>query len=159
MILGPIPVCLSVWPHTHKQFWGTSSASQNSTQLNPTHCGHCPPVNSITSHETSALPDCPSSFRRLFHIQVVTCTPDLLVTHDSVQFNHSVMSNSLRSHGLQHASPPCPSPTPGVYSDSCPLSWWCHPTISSSVVPFSSHLQSFPASAAFSMSQFLASDG
>ena len=118
MILGPIPVCLSVWPHTHKQFWGTSSASQNSTQLNPTHCWHCPPVNSITSHETSALPDCPSSFRRLFHLQIVTYTPDLLVTHDSVQFSHSVMSNSLRSHGLQHASPPCPSPTPGVYSNS-----------------------------------------
>ena len=159
MILGPIPVCLSVWPHTHKQFWGTSSASQNSTQLNPTHCWHCPPVNSITSYETSVLPDCPSSFRCLFHIQVVTCTPDLLVTHSSVQFSRSVVSESLRPHGLQHASPPCPSPTPGVYSDSCPLSWWCHPTISSSVVPFSSHLQSFPASAAFSMSQFLASDG
>jgi len=64
----------------------------------------------------------------------------------AVQFSQSVMSNSLRLHGLQHARPPCPSPTPGVYSNSCPLSWWCHPTISSSVIPFSSHLQSFPAS-------------
>ena len=54
----------------------------------------------------------------------------------------SVMSVSLRSHGLQHTRPPCPSPTPGAYSNSCPLSWWCHPTISSSVVPFSSCLQS-----------------
>ena len=56
------------------------------------------------------------------------------------------MSNSLLPHGLQHARPPCPSPTPRVYSNSCPSSWWCHPTISSSVVPFSSRLQSFPAS-------------
>ena len=64
----------------------------------------------------------------------------------------SVLSDSLRPHGLQHARPPCPSPTPGVCSNSCPLSWWCHPTISSSVIPFSSHLQSFPASGSFPMS-------
>ena len=67
------------------------------------------------------------------------------------------MSNSLRHHGLQHARPPCPSPTPRVYSDSCSLSWWCHPTISSSVVPFSSCLQSFPTSGSFQMSQFFTS--
>ena len=67
------------------------------------------------------------------------------------------MSSSLWPHGLQHARPPCPSPMPGVYSNSCPLSRWCHPTISSSVVPFSSHLQSFPASGSFQMSQFFAS--
>ena len=77
----------------------------------------------------------------------------------SVRFSHSVVSDSLRPHGLQHARPPCPSPTPGVYSNSCPLSWWCHPTISSSVVPFSSCLQSFPASGSFPMSQFFASGG
>ena len=71
----------------------------------------------------------------------------------SVQFSRSVMSNSLRPHELQHAGPPCPSPTPRVYSNSCPLSWWCHPTISSSVVPFSSHLQSFPESGSFPMNQ------
>ena len=64
------------------------------------------------------------------------------------------MSNSLQPHGLQHARLPCPSPTIGVYSNSYPLSWWCLPTISSSVVPFSSHLQSFPASGSFPMSQF-----
>ena len=64
----------------------------------------------------------------------------------SVHLLHSVMSDSLWPHGLQHARPPCPSPTPGSYSNSCPLSRWCHPTISSSVVPFSSYLQSFPAS-------------
>ena len=67
------------------------------------------------------------------------------------------MSDSLRPHGLQHARLPCPSPTPRVYSNSCPLSQWCHPTISSSVVPFSSCLQSFPASVSFPMSRFFAS--
>ena len=67
------------------------------------------------------------------------------------------MSESLRPHGVQHASPPCPSPTPKVYSNSCPSSRWCHPTISSSVIPFSSCLQSFPASGSFQMSQLFAS--
>ena len=71
----------------------------------------------------------------------------------SVQFSHSVVSHSLRPHGLQHARPPCPSPTPGVYSNPCPLSRWCHLTISSSVVPFFSCLQSFPSSGSFQMSQ------
>ena len=77
----------------------------------------------------------------------------------SVKFSHSVMSDSLRPHGLQYARLPCPSPTPRVYSNSCSLSRWCHPIISSSVVPFSSHLQSFPASGSFQMSQFFASGG
>ena len=69
----------------------------------------------------------------------------------------SVASNSLRPHGLQHTRSPCPSPTPRVYPNSCPLSRWCHPAISSSVVPFSSCLRSFPASRSFPMSQFFAS--
>ena len=69
------------------------------------------------------------------------------------------MSNSLQPHGLQHTSLPCPSPTPGAYSNSCALHRWCHPTISSSVVPFSSCLQSFPASGSFPMSQFFTSGG
>ena len=77
----------------------------------------------------------------------------------SVQFSCSVMSNSLRPHGLQHASPPCPSPTPRACSNSCPSSQWCHPTISSSVVPFSTHLQSFPAWGSFLVSQFFTSGG
>ena len=68
------------------------------------------------------------------------------------QFSCSVVSDSLRPHGLQYTRLPCPSPTTGVYSNSCPSSWWCHPTISSSVVLFSSHLQSFPASGSFQMS-------
>ena len=77
----------------------------------------------------------------------------------SVQFSHSVVSDSLQPHGLQHARPPCPLPTPGVHSNSCPLSWWCHPAISSSVVTFSSCLQCFPASGSFQMRQFFTSDG
>ena len=78
---------------------------------------------------------------------------------NSVQFSCSVMSNSLRLHGLQHAGPPCPSPLPGAYSNSCPSSRWCHPTISSFVVPFSSSLQSFPVSGSYPMSQFFTSGG
>ena len=77
----------------------------------------------------------------------------------SVQFSHSVVSNTLRPHGLQHARSPCLSPNPRVYASSWPLSQWCHPTISPSVVPFSSHLQSFPASGSFQMSQFFPSGG
>ena len=77
----------------------------------------------------------------------------------SAQFSHSVVSNSLRPHGLRHARPPCPSPTPRVYSNSCPLSLWWHPTISSSVDRFSSCLQSFPESGSFPMSQFFTSGG
>ena len=76
----------------------------------------------------------------------------------SLQFSHSVTSNSLRPHGLQHPRLPCPSPTLGACSNSCPLNRWCHPTISSSVIPFSC-LQSFPASGSFLMSQILASGG
>ena len=71
----------------------------------------------------------------------------------SVQFSYSVVSNSLRPHESQHARPPCPSPTPRIYSNSCPSSRWCHPAISSSVVPFSSCLQSLLASGSFPMSQ------
>ena len=67
----------------------------------------------------------------------------------SVQFSRSFVSDSLRPHGQQHARPPCPSPVPWVYSNSCPSSWWCHPNISSTVVPFTSCLQSFPASGSF----------
>ena len=77
----------------------------------------------------------------------------------SVQLSCSVMSDSLWPHGPQHARPPCPSPTPGVYPNSCLLSHWCHPTISSSVIPFSSCPQSFPASGSSPMSQFFASGG
>ena len=77
----------------------------------------------------------------------------------NVQFSGSVVSDSFQPHGLQHTRPPCPSPTPRVYSNSCPLSRWCHPTIASSVIPFSSCPQYFPASGSFQMSQFFASGG
>ena len=77
----------------------------------------------------------------------------------SVQFSCSVVSDSLQPHESQHARPSCPSPSSGVHSNTCPLSWWCHPTISSSVIPFSLCLQSFPASGSFQMSQLFASGG
>ena len=77
----------------------------------------------------------------------------------SVQFSHSVVSNSLRPHESQHTKPPCPSQTSRGYSNSCPSSWWCHPAISTSVVPFSSCPQSLPASGSFPMSQLFPSGG
>ena len=83
----------------------------------------------------------------------------ILSAISSVQFSCSVVSNSLQPYVLQHARPPCPLPTPRVYSKSCPLSRWCHPIISSSVVPFASRPQSFPASGSFQMSQFFTSSG
>ena len=78
---------------------------------------------------------------------------------NSVQFSRSVVSDSLRHHEPQHARPPCPSPTPGVHPNPCPLSWWYHPTISFSVAHFSSCPQSFPASGSFQISQLFASGG
>ena len=88
--------------------------------------------------------------------QFIPCIPP---SFSSGQFSCSVVSASLWPHGLQHTRPPCPSSTPRVYSNSCPLSQWCHSVISSSVVPFSSCLQSFPASGAFPMNQFFPSGG
>ena len=88
------------------------------------------------------------------------CMSDIRkVFRTSVQFSRSVMSNSLWPHGPQYTRSPCPSSIPGVYPNSCPLSWWCHPTISSSVFPFPSCLQYFPASESFPMSQFFAWGG
>ena len=77
----------------------------------------------------------------------------------SVQFSCSVVTNNLWPQGMQYADLPCQFPAPGAFSNSCPLSWWCHPTVSSSVVPFSSCLHSFPALGSFPMSQFFASSG
>ena len=82
-----------------------------------------------------------------------------LVKRQFSSVSRSVVSNSLRPHELQHTRPPCPSPTPGIYPNSCPLSWWCHITISSSVIPFSSCLQSFPKSGSFQISQLFTSGG
>ena len=92
----------------------------------------------------------------LFDVSLVASTiPDMW----SVQFSQSVLSNSCRPHGLQHTRPPCPSPTPGVDTNSSPFSPWCHPAISSPGVPFSSCPQSFPASGSFQMSQLFTSGG
>ena len=89
----------------------------------------------------------------IYH-QLETCA-----VHHIHLFSRSLMSDSLQPHGLQHTRLPCPSPSPRACSNSCPLSQWCHPTISSSVIPFSSHLQSFPASGSFLMSRLFASGG
>ena len=91
--------------------------------------------------------------------KVHPCDTTFFPHHQSIQFSHSIVSNSLWTYGLWHTSLPCPSPTPGACSNTCPLSQWGHPTISSSVLPFSSHLQAFPASGSFPMSQFFASGG
>ena len=105
---------------------------------------------------------------RTYHVVAIllSLTPPHFFTAPSsnsnnhmLQFSCSVMSDPLPPHGLQHNRPPCPSPTPGAYSNSCPWSRWCHPIISSSVIPFSSHLQSFPALESFPVSHFLASSG
>ena len=96
------------------------------------------------------------NFKKATINSIFVCTTSPL---GSVQFSSSVVFDSLQPHGRQHARPPCPSATPGAYLNSCPLSRWCHPTISSCVVPFSSRLQSFPASRSFPRSQFLASGG
>ena len=108
------------------------------------------------------------SFQPRYWIHV-NCIVDGFFTHwatwetqvrfSSVQFSHSVVSNSLGPYEPQHARPPCTSPTPRVYPNSCPLSRWCHLTISSSVIPFSSCLQSFPTSGSFQMSQLFAWGG
>ena len=95
---------------------------------------------------------CLSTLLYILLLDTGSCTSHS-IPFSSVQFSRSVMSDSLWPHELQHARPPCPSPTPGVHSDSCPSSQWCHPAILSSVVPFSSCPQSLPASDSFPMSQ------
>ena len=95
----------------------------------------------------------------MIHLNIVPIKTYELIQFSSVQSSCSVTSDSLQPHESQHARPPCPSPTPGVYPNSCPSSRWCHPTISSSVIPFSSCPQSFPASGSFQMSQLFTSGG
>ena len=93
------------------------------------------------------------------HLLILWQQSPSAVIFSPIQFSRSVVSDSLRPLESQHTRPPCPSPTPGVYSNSCPSSWWCHPAISSSVVPFSSCPQSLPASGSFPMSQLFAWGG
>jgi len=98
----------------------------------------------------------------LFYGRLHRCSPNPLLLFEHIrsdQISHSVVPDSLRPHESQHARPPCPSPTPGVHSNSHPLSQWCHPAISSSVVPFSSCPQSLPISESFPMSQLFAWGG
>ena len=117
----------------------------------------------VNSGITENIP--PQKFQSYFpHSKYLSCkisniwSLTIRYTH-SVQFSHSVVSNSLQHHGLQHARLPCRSPTPWACSNSHPSSWWGHPTISSSAIPFSSHLQSFSASGSFQMRQFFSSGG
>ena len=114
------------------------------------------PAASLTASSHSFSPPSPNQphvfWQFLEHTRRI-CLRALVV------FSRSVVSDSLQPHGLQHTRLPCPLPTPSVYSNSCPLSQWCHPIISSSVVPFSFHLQSFPAAGSFQMSQLFESGG
>ena len=97
--------------------------------------------------------------RRILNYWITTEALMRTTCFSSVQFGRSALSESMRLQGLQHARPPCPSPTPGAYSDSCPLIRWCHANMSAFVVPFSSCFQSFPASGSFQMSQSFTSCG
>ena len=119
-------------------------------------------LGSNTSRLTSWLSSHPTHHRHMLSEWSFFFNVDLimLITFLSVQFSRSVVSNYLWPRGLQNTRLPCPpSPTPRVYSTSCPLSWWCHPTISSFIVPFSSCPQSFPASESFPRSRFFVSVG
>ena len=98
-------------------------------------------------------------FKVIYRFNAISLKLPMAFFTELRQFRHSVVSDSLQPHGLQHTRPPCPSPTPSLYSNSCPLSWWCHPTISSSVIPVSFCLQSFPALGSFPLSQFFTSGG
>ena len=119
------------------------------------HSLHCHYKYYITEMEKSL--ENINCFKIRVKCKIPVATSSILIS--SVQFSRSVMSNSLWPHKSQHARPPCPSSPPGVYSNSCPLNQWCHPTISPSVFPFSSCLQSFPASGSFPMSQLFAWSG
>ena len=107
-------------------------------------------VNSLSKKQTGLIKNDQEAKDKLTPIKILKCSH---LQFSSVQFSHSVVSNSSRPHELQHARPHCPSPSPGVHLDSRSSSWWCHPAISSSVVPFSSCPQSLPASESFPMSQ------
>ena len=133
---------------------------------------HCKVVNSLASLINNNLFMfwltgfcCRNSYVSLLFLHLFRAAPQSYLRGfwnrilSSDQLSCSVVSDSLQSHRLQHARPPCPSPMPRVYWNLCPMSRWCHPTISSSVFPFSSRLQSFPASGSFPRSQFFASGG
>ena len=113
------------------------------------------------SSKITAYGDCSHEIKRplLLGRKAMTNLDNIKKQGHLVQFSHSVVSDSLQPHELQHTRLPYPSPTPGVHPNSCPSSWWCHPAISSSIIPFSSCPQSLPASESFPMSQLFASGG
>ena len=122
-----------------------------------------PPMKSLfirapPSFPFSSIKEFPFLWELSLHVAFHSCL-SYCNCFSSVQFSHSVVSDSLWPHALQHTRPPCPLPTPRVYWNSCPLSRWCHPTILSSVIPFSSGPQSFPASGSFQLSQLFVSSG
>ena len=114
---------------------------------------HCRQILYLLNHKGS------KTEKDKYYMILLICGIFFNGTNGSVQFSRSVVSNSLWPHGLQHTRLPYPSPTPRAYSNSCPSRRWCHPTTSSSVIPFSSWLQSFPASGSFPMSHFFTSGG
>ena len=149
------PLRSSWWGHSGSKYWSqwalTSQRAKTSNTLRHS-------IVDLLRHlllKTWLIPASLTSLWNLLEMQ--NLSPCSIVYW--VQFSHSVMSNSLLAHEPQHARPPCQLPTPRVHPNPCPLSWWCHPTISSSVVPFSSCPQSFPALGSFQMSQLFASGG
>ena len=138
----------SNWVISNPKGWCCESAALN-MPTNLENSAVATGMGKVSFHSSPKERQCQRMFKVLY-----TC-----IHLSLVQFSCSVVSDSLWPHGLQHARPPCPSPTPGVYPNSCPLSWWCRPTISPSVIPFSSCLQSFPASGSFQMSQLFTSGG
>ena len=136
---------------THCHFWTSLATSELPSSLVST--------PTIVSLAWEWMPQNPSVLYKQQKVNGLNDVAALLAFISSVQFSHSVVSNSLQPHGLQHTRLPCPSPTPGAYWNSCPLSQWCNPTISSYVVPFSLCLQSFQASGSLQMSQFFAPGG
>ena len=144
-----------IWKHCWIMY---SSNEKNKTKQNKPETKWDVRKTCKRSEKMSIKPNCQTAMPEIL---IVVCNPriHIFLYMLLLLFSHSVVSNSLRPHGLQLARLPCPSPSPGVCSNSCPFSWWCHPTISSSFVPFSFCLQSFPASGSFPMSQLFASDG
>ena len=150
----------SIWGKCGNFSWQTPMSATNSSPPQT----YTPSPSTSTHFSFKDLPQMPQLQGRCSPAETLLTQSNLEwaflpFLENSVQFIHSVVSDSLWSHGLEHAKPPCPSPTPRAYSNSCPFSRWCHPTISSSVIPFSSCLQSFPEWGSFQMSQFFASGG
>ena len=143
-------MCVSVQLLSHVRLFTTLWITARQAYLSITNSRSILKLSSIES----MIP-----FNHLILCPPLLLPPSIFPSIISVQFSHTVMSNSLRPHESQHARPPCPSLTARVYPNTCPSSWWCHPTISSSVVPFSSCPQSFPASGSFQMSQLFAWGG